>query len=301
MTRLRVSVPASIANLGPGFDCLAAAIELTNAISFETTPGGCDVSIEGEGEGRLPLDASNLVLRAAALAFERAGEQLPGLRVRGVNRIPPKSGLGSSAAAIIAGLCAANALLGEIFSKLDLLRMACDLEGHADNAAAALFGGLSIISADSREILVRQIPIPPMTVVVVLPDLDLTTAAMRAAVPHQVSLHDAVFNLGRGMLTVEALRLGDYELLGQAMVDHLHEPHRRAFIPNYDKVVASARQAGAAAVVLSGAGPSLVAFSPQGHAAIAASMLEAFQQVGIQSRSFLQQISSRGVQVERLA
>ncbi|MBI4772303.1 MAG: homoserine kinase [Chloroflexi bacterium] len=277
MKKVSVTVPASTANLGAGFDCLSLALGLRNTVALWEINQGLEIDVEGEGEDQVPLDTTNLVVRAAEKVFGKVNKRPTGLRVHAVNGIPLGSGMGSSAAAIVGGLAAANALVEGGLSRDDLLRLAYEMEGHPDNAAAALFGGLALVSANAEELLVRSLQIPPLKVAIALPEVRLSTAEARAALPGQVPLKDAVFNLGHALFTVQALASADNALLRWAVSDRLHQPYRKKLIPGYDTVVAEARKAGAAAVALSGAGPSLVAFSADKHGEIASAMKAAFE------------------------
>lgn len=297
MKKVSVSVPASTANLGAGFDCLALALSLRNTVELWEITQGLEIDVEGEGEARVPLDTTNLVVRAAEKVFEKVGKRPTGLRIHEVNQVPLGSGMGSSAATVVGGLAAANALIDGGLSRDDLLRLAYELEGHPDNAAAALFGGLTLVSATAEELLVRSLPVPAMKVVIALPDVRLSTADARAALPEQVPLKDAVFNIGRAVFTVQALTTGDFELLRWAVADKLHQPYRRKLIPGYEAVVAEARKAGAVAVALSGAGPSLMAFASDKHWDIAAAMKAAFEANGVACRTFALPVDRQGVQV----
>jgi homoserine kinase len=186
MRRVIVSVPASTANLGAGFDCLALALNLRNTVTVvDWGEGhGLDLEIEGEGAGSLPRDDDNLLARALRRLFDEVGRRPEGrLSLHAHNRIPLGSGLGSSAATIVAGLAAANALVGEPLGHAALLRLATEMEGHPDNAAAALSGGLALVSATGDEVMARTLRTPPLRVVVALPALHLSTAEARAALP----------------------------------------------------------------------------------------------------------------------
>ena len=300
MRKVSVSAPASTANLGAGFDCLALALGLRNTVELWEISAGLEIDVEGEGEGRVPLDSTNLILRAAEKVFEKVGRRPAGLRLHSVNGIPLGSGMGSSAAAVVGGLAAGNALVDGGLTREGLLRLACDLEGHPDNAAAALFGGLTLVSASAEELLVRSLAIPPLKVVVALPEVRLSTAEARAALPDQVLLKDAVFNIGHALFTVQALASGDEALLRWAVADRLHQPYRKHLIPSYDAVVAEARKAGAAAVALSGAGPSLIAFASGRHGEIASAMKTAFEASGAACRTFVLPVDQQGVQLSAI-
>ena len=253
------------------------------------------MEVSGEGLGALPSGPTNLVARAALRLFERVGRAKPaGLQIRCTNRIPLGSGLGSSAAAVVAGLVGANALLGEPLDKLQLLRLAAEIEGHPDNAAAALLGGLVVVADGGENLMARKIEIPALALAVVVPEFTLPTRAARAALPQQVALPDAVFNLGRTALVVEALRTGDLELLGQAMQDRLHQPYRLKLIPGAEAALAAARQAGAAAAALSGAGPGVVAFGRGSLEPVSQAMLGAFAAAGLPARAWILTVTPQG-------
>jgi homoserine kinase len=292
-----VRVPASSANLGPGFDCLALALDIWNEATFLPVENGLTIEIEGEGKGRLARDRSNLVIRAAAAVYERYKRPMPGLQVRCANQIPMGSGLGSSAATNLLGLLGANALIGSPLSREEILDMAIRLEGHPDNAAAALNGGLAVI-ADQGDCcwLVRRYDLPVLQAVLILPEIDLPTPTARAALPKQVALHDAVYNLGRVGLVIEALRAGDMQLLVAVMDDRLHQPYRLPLISGAAGAIAAARRMGAAAAI-SGAGPSVIAFSREDPASIGKAMVAEFQQAGIRARAFHLQTTNQGAQV----
>lgn len=299
MTSVRVRVPATTANLGPGFDCLGLALDLWNEAEFELGGDGVRVEVAGLGAGRLPLGRENLIAQMALHVFEVTGQALPaGLQIRSLNRIPPGAGLGSSASAVWLGLLGGNALAGSPLKREQLLTLAIQAEGHPDNAAAALYGGLVISASLETGPLVRCVPVPPgLKVALAIPDFELPTHAARRALPAQVPLSAAVFNLGRTALVVEALRSGDLDLLGQVMQDQLHQPYRLKLIPGAQAACEAALQSGAKAVALSGAGPSLVAFAENGHAHIAEAMLAGFQSAGLLAKSVVLDVSARGATI----
>jgi homoserine kinase len=195
----------------------------------------------------------------------------------------------------VGGLAAGNALVQGGLDRPALLRLAHEIEGHPDNVAAAVYGGLVLVSADGAALQAQRVTVPPMRVVIVLPAMRLSTAEARAALPKQVPLGDAVFNVGHALFTVQALASGDEALLHWAVADRLHQPYRQRLIPGFAAVEAAARDAGAAAVALSGAGPSLVAFASDHHEAIAAAMQAAFKAHGLESRAFVLPVAKEGV------
>lgn len=300
MTRVRVRVPATSANLGPGFDCLALALQLHNEVELRFEGSAVQIDVQGEGAGTLPTGAQNLVARAALRAFDVLGRQPDGLRIVAKNRIPLGSGLGSSAAAVLAGLLGANALVDGGMPEADILALATEFEGHADNAAAALSGGLVAVRAMPDEILVRTLAISNLTACVVVPELNVPTSVMRTALPPQVPMTAAVINQASSVLLVEALRDGNFELLSAAAVDQLHEPYRLDRIRGAVGAVQAGYRAGAAAVVLSGAGPGLLAIAPAQHQSIGQAMADAFEQAGVTSRTFILPIDRHGAQIDEI-
>jgi homoserine kinase len=242
------------------------------------------VSAEGLGADALPRDGRNLVARSFRRLCEEAGVPAPsGLRIHCDIRVPTSSGLGSSSTAIAAGLLGANALLGRPFDRDHVLGLAAAMEGHPDNVAAALLGGLTIVVQKKDRLLTKKILVPEVHVALAVPDLPFSTDAARAELPTEVTMADAVFNLQRTPLVVEALRTADLELLSQVMDDRLHQASRLKRIPGGRAAWLAAQTAGAAAVAVSGSGPSLIAFVGLATDAtrIARAMAEAFAAEGV--------------------
>jgi homoserine kinase len=297
MKAVVVKAPASTANLGPGFDCLGLALNLCNTLEMSPAEQGVQVAIDGEGAETLPRGARNLMVRAARRVFNSVGRSPHGLCLRVKNEIPLSSGLGSSAASIVAGMVAANAMADGKLSREELLRLAAEMEGHPDNAAASLYGGLNLVTTVSGTPLARQAQVADFKLVVALPQVQISTKAMRRVLPRQVPLRDAVFNVGRALLTVEALRNADFQLLEVAMVDRLHQTQRLRFIPGGEAAMTAARKAGASAVALSGAGPALVAFAPDRHERIARAMARTFKGAGLEVATYILEIDRQGARL----
>jgi homoserine kinase len=293
-----VSIPATTANLGPGFDCLGLALDLRNRIIFEEIPDGLTVSIVGEGQDTIPGDGSNLVVRAAERYFRLVGRWPTGLAVRMENQIPVSSGLGSSAAAALGGLLAADGLVAGKLSPDKLLSLATEIEGHPDNVVPAFYGGLTLINSDASGLFVERIAVPEMKLVTVLPEFNLSTTEARAALPKIVPMDDAIFNASHLGLLIWALAEGDYEKLTIAMQDRLHQPYRVPLIPGMQDAFAAAREAGASAVALSGAGPGAIALARDRHEAIAKAMIGAFAGAGLASRQWILRVDRMGSQVD---
>jgi len=259
--RVTVRVPATTANLGPGFDTLGLALSLYDELEVTALPGaGVSVEVEGVGAGEVPTDASNLVVRAIAHAFAAAGEPLPGLALVARNAIPHGRGLGSSAAAIVAGIMAAKGLLEGVV-ELDserVLALATELEGHPDNVAPAILGGLTIAwtapeGPHAKKLMVHR-GVSPL--VAVPAEATMSTKVARTLQPEAVPHQDAVFNVSRSALLVAALTQSP-ELLLQATEDKLHQSYRAKAMPETDQLIAVLRANGLAAVV-SGAGPAIL-------------------------------------------
>ncbi|HEX6919196.1 MAG TPA: homoserine kinase [Actinomycetes bacterium] len=260
-----VSVPATSANLGPGFDALGLALALRDEVTVRVVTGpGVRVEVTGEGAADVPRDASHLVVRAMTAAFERLGEQPPGVSLHCVNRIPHGRGLGSSAAAVVAGVLAARALADRGAARMDdaaVLRLADELEGHPDNAAACLLGGLTIAWRDDSGVHATRLdPSPEVAATVFVPEAALSTETARGMLPAVVPHADAAHAAGRAALLVDALTRRP-DLLLAATEDRLHQTYRAAAMPATLDLVRRLRERGVAAVV-SGAGPSVLALTP---------------------------------------
>lgn len=282
--RLIVEVPATTANLGAGYDCLGLALELVNRTELEPLPGSggrIELVVEGEGAGDLPADRSNRFIHALEMGLRRSGDELPadlGWSLKMRNEVPLARGLGSSTTATVGGLVAANALLGRVLTAADLLAMAAEIENHADNAAAALMGGLVVVDGRSGSPLALRFDAPAaLRCVLFIPDRQLSTDAMRACLPESVPLADAAANLGRVALGVAGLAQGRLEVLDRLTRDTLHEPYRARLYPELPDLIHAAREAGALGACLSGAGSTVVAFSdsPGAADAIGLAMLAA--------------------------
>ena len=237
MERVYIRVPATTANLGSGLT-LSGCLGVYNDFELELTQDGSwTAEIAGEGSADLPRDETNLVLRSARFLFDRAGVAIEGLKVRISNRIPLARGLGSSATAIVAGLVGANALLDGVFSDDEILAMASFLEGHPDNVAPACLGGIVVSFATEGGLWTQRIAPPAeLHVVLVVPEFHLSTEAARAALPQQVPLQDAVFNVGRAAFLACALGRV-FDGLSFAMEDRLHQPYRKSLVPGMEEVL----------------------------------------------------------------
>ena len=263
---VRVAVPATSANLGPGYDALGLALDLHDELTAEVTDGDLEVTVEGEGAGTLALDETHLVVRSMWAGFAAMGVTPPGIRLHCRNAIPHSRGLGSSSAAIIGGIGLARALLTDGETRLpddDLVALGADLEGHADNVAPAVLGGFVIAGREADRWYAVRAPVDPrVRVVVFIPPFSLSTELARGLIPESVPHVDAADDAGRAALLVAALG-GLPEHLLAATRDYLHQSYRRPAMPDSLALVDELRADGVAAVV-SGAGPTVLAFVVDG-------------------------------------
>lgn len=312
MKRVKVRVPATTANLGPGFDVLALALRLYNTVEMEVGSGKSEkklqIDIVGEGEDNLPRDRRNIVYRAAKLVFDRFHFAPRTLHIKLVNRIPLASGLGSSAAARIGGLVSANRLCGGRLSREELLNLAAEIEGHADNVSAAMVGGLTVSCISSpkgrkgKKIeIVKLDPPGNLSCVVCIPNFQIMTSRARKILPRTVKFEQAVFTSSRVAMLLAALIRKRYELLGMAMEDRLHQPYRRRLVKGMEVVFEEALRAGALGVSLSGAGPSILAFTasspPSCAEKVGKAMRKAFAKHKVESRYLVLGIDKQGTKI----
>ena len=237
MTLVRVKAPATTANLGPGYDCLGLALDVWNTIEVEVPDGGDSVvEVTGEGAGELATGRDNLVYRSMEFLFKDAGQEMPPLRIKCENAIPLARGMGSSAAAIAGGLVAANAMCSEDYTTNDLLEMAATIEGHPDNVAAAVMGGMQLVimdeTEDDRRLYTVPVNVPPeLHAVVFVPDVRISTEDARAVLPETVSVADAVHNMGRVGLLVVGMATNHPEYLAIATQDRLPVSYTHQTLP----------------------------------------------------------------------
>jgi len=292
---IKIIIPATTANLGPGFDTLGAAVKLYNEIHISSGPAQC-IAVEGEGAGVLPTDKSNIVWQSMTKIL---GKKYPfgSLRIRLINRIPLSAGLGSSAAARLGGLLAAYAVTGKKYTPAELLAIGVRLEGHPDNIVPALVGGICA-AVDGPSISFVRLNPPPLQAVICQPAFELPTKEARRVLPRQVPIEDAVYNISRTALFMAAITARRYDCLPIAMDDCLHQPYRKKLIVGLDEVFAAARKKGAYGAAISGAGPSVIALTNRSTAAaVGKAMQAAWKKRSIASRVFILDFDLRGARV----
>lgn len=297
--KVRVRVPGTSANCGPGFDCLGVACTIYN--DFELTlleEPGVRIQATGESAEKIPCDESNVVWQAIQLLLRRAGldGKYVGAEIKMHNEVPLSRGLGSSATAIVGGLKAANIFLDNLFSDAELLDMATEMEGHPDNVAPAIYGGFTIsIVQDGKPQCLHFLPELDMKLVVVIPDFYLATKEARAVLPKEIKMQDAVYNIGRAAMLTAAICKGDKEYLSHVFEDALHQPYRAKLIPGMYEVFKAAKAAGAYGASMSGAGPCLIAFTPGAVAeAVGKAMVAEFANHGVKGQAVLLDIDTKG-------
>ena len=301
-----VDVPATTANIGPGFDCLGAALALNNRFELRVIEGGperFDLIIEGSEGSHLRGGPDNLVYRSAQRVWREAGEEPVALEARVQLAVPPARGLGSSATAIVAGLIGANALVGEPLSREKLLELAIDIEGHPDNVVPSLVGGLCLTAraASHRWRVVRCEWDSRVKAVVAIPGIRLSTSEARRAMPRSIPIPDAVINLGALTLLLQGLRTGNGDLIADGLHDRIHEPYRWGLIQGGRAVREAALAAGAWGCVISGAGPTLLALTSEATAAaVSEAMVETWQQQGVSSHGAVLDLQMGGSHWETL-
>ncbi len=302
-----VEVPATTANIGPGFDCLGAALRLDNHFELRVIEGGgerFELIIEGPEGAHLRGGPDNLVYRSAQRVWREAGLDPVALEARVQLAVPPARGLGSSATAIVAGLIGANALVGEPLSREKLLELAIDIEGHPDNVVPSLLGGLCLTAraASHRWRVVRCEWSEAVKAVVAIPTIRLSTSEARRAMPRSIPISDAVMNLGALTLLLQGLRTGNGDLIADGMHDRIHEPYRWGLIQGGRSVREAAMEAGAWGCVISGAGPSLLALASDSCAqAVGEAMTRAWDAEGVSSHSAVLDLQERGSSWKPLA
>ncbi|HEX5848671.1 MAG TPA: homoserine kinase [Rubrobacter sp.] len=295
---ISVRVPATSANLGPAYDAVGLALSLSMRVGLERSPSP-EIEIRGTGASLIPRGPAHPAYRAARFVAEIVGESDAHFRLVQENHIPPTRGLGGSAAALVGGAVAANELFGGQIAPPDLLNIVCELDGHPDNAAPALLGGLVIGTLTPAGVSAVRLDPKDLKVVVAVPDFAVSTTAARSALPESVSHRDAVFNVGRSGLLLGALATGEYGLLRVAMQDRLHQPYRAHLIPGLEEVIEAALAEGAHGACLSGSGPTVLAFAPENRAAkIGSAMQTAFEKQAVETKAWVLDVDLAGARVE---
>ncbi len=284
----RIRVPATTANLGAGFDCIGAALNIYNEFTFtpiDTTD--LVIAVQGLEAARVHTDGNNLAYQSFVKLYERIDRVSPTIQLEIKLGVPLARGLGSSATAIVGGLLGANAVAGNPLSSAEVMDLAIEMEGHPDNVVPALIGGCRLAATSARGWAIADIPWHDLVVpVVAIPNFELSTAEARSVLPAQYSRADAIFNTAHLGLLVRGLATGNPEWLSAALADRLHQPYRQQLIPGYADVERAVIDAGGYGMVISGAGPTLLALAAAERAeAVASAMTTAWSAHQIQAQA----------------
>ena len=257
---IHIKIPATSANMGPGFDSIGVALELYNHLWVEAIPQGLKIEVKRKQEIEIPVDESNLIYQTMKYFYDQKGLEMPGVHLIQEDYIPMVRGLGSSAACIVGGLIAANELAGRPCDKEELAQMAAKLEGHPDNSNPAIFGSMVVGALDEEKMMHVRLALPEdLVFATMVPSFPVSTAKARGVLPVGYSRGEVVFNVSRGALLVASIMSGKLENLSMAMEDKIHQPYRSQLIPNMDEIFQKAKTFGALASYLSGAGSTLMA------------------------------------------
>ena len=302
--RAVVRVPGTSANCGPGFDCLGVATTIYNYLDLTLLKSNkIIVESKGAGADNIPRGRRNLTWQAIRRLLQEVGreDEFKGAIIRMKNNVPISRGLGSSSTAIVAGLTAANEILGSPLDKNGLLKLATELEGHPDNVAPAIFGGFTVSVMDKGEVQTFSfMPRIKLKLIVTVPDFELSTRLARKVLPKNISMKDAIFNISRASMLIAALVEGKEDLLPLAFDDALHQPYRKKLVPGMTEVFEAAKSAGARGAAISGAGSCLIAFTSAHDGLedkIATAMVEAFKIHGVTSKALILNVDKHGAQV----
>ncbi len=294
-----IKVPATTANLGAGFDCIGVALSLYNQFHFSPTDSPTKMTVKGFGAKSISLGEDNLLYRAFSQLYKRIGKKVPPVEITVKMNVPPARGLGSSATAIVGGLLAANHFASYPLSPQQLLDLAIEIEGHPDNVAPAMLGGCILCVGEKSER--HFVPIEchdSICFVVAIPDFELSTSQARAVLPKSLSYQQAVFNIAHLGLLIKALETGKPEWLKEALKDKLHQPYRQSLIRGYERVSKAVAAAGGYGMVISGAGPTLLALChPSQVSAVMEAMETAWSKEGVKAVVKCLQVDREGAQM----
>lgn len=295
-----VTVPATTANLGAGFDCIGAALTLGNEFKFTClNVGKTQITVTGTEAARVDTDENNLLYQAFLKLYQYIEQTPPPVKIEIKLGVPLARGLGSSATAIVGGLVGANVLAGEPLSQSQVMDLAISMEGHPDNVVPALIGGCRLAATGADRWEICDIPWHESIVpVVAIPDFELSTKEARSVLPTEVSRADAIFNIAHLGLLLRGLETGKQSWLQASLQDKLHQPYRKSLIQGYDAVSDAAIIAGAYGMVISGAGPTLLALTDTAHALdVVAAMAQAWQKLGVNAQVRSLAIDTHGARI----
>ena len=300
---ITVRVPATSANCGAGFDVLGVALNIYNELTLTLTDDSeLNISVEGQGADSVPKDEQNVVWKSVRFLLKKAGAEdcFSGGRLVMKNAVPLSRGLGSSAAAIVCGLKAANVIVGNHFNRGELLNIATEIEGHPDNVAPAIYGGFTVNVTEKTKVhCFTFLPKIRLKFVVAIPDFHLPTREAREILPQNFTRDDAVYNIGHAAMLVAGLMNGSERFISLGLNDVMHQQYREKLVPGLANVIVAAKDAGALGAVLSGAGPAVIAYcgSRTNTNAIADAMKETFAANGITADTSILGVDTHGAHI----
>ncbi len=296
MYKVKITLPAAVTNLGPGLNSLGLALGLYTTVEISRrNDEALVVETEGEGAGRYGMGLRHPVALAMMRVFQKQERTVLGLTVKISNHIPINSGLGAEAAFWVAGVIGANNMLGAVYNRAQILEITAQVSGMPTQTVTSILGGLTTSLMNGDSLTYRALPTAGFMAIVALPELDAYDVTK--VKPERVPLYDALYNLSRTPLLVEALRAGDLKLLAQVLDDRLHMPYVKSHVTGYDHVAEMARRAGAQVVTLCGDGPAMIAFADNNHKKIATTMEVAFENAGVRARTWVVSVDTQGVVV----
>jgi homoserine kinase len=296
MQKIKIKLPATLTNLGPGLNSLGLAVSLYTTVEItRRNDEMLVVETAGEGAGRYGIGLRHPTALAIMRVFQREERAVLGVTIKVNNQIPLDSGMGAEAAFWVAGVIGANNLLGAGYSRETILEIAARISDWPEQTATTILGGLTASMIQGENLVYRSLPVQALNVVIVLPELERYREAASRGRPERVPIHDALYNLSRLPLLVDALRAGDLRMIGQTLDDRLHLPYLKPHITGYDHAAEMARRAGASAVGLTGDGPAIVAFCEQNPKMVATMMELAFENSGVKARSWVLSVDRQGV------
>ncbi len=294
----KVTVPGSTSNLGSGFDTFGLALRIYLQVTVEETDGELVIETYGAGAEDLPADRNNLVFRAMERLCDQAGAAVPAVELSMRNDIPLSRGLGSSGAAIIAGLVCGRELAASRISDEELLKLATELEGHAENVAASLFGGLTVNCVTEQQVISHKVAADEaLQVVLMIPRIAISTNAARKVLPANIPHSNAVFNIQRSALLAHAFLTRDYDALRTAMQDKIHQPYRQSLIPGYEQFEQTAYDYGALGFCISGSGSTMLCFSQKNTAPLTRALRHKALEQNLDMAVRVTQVENRGAEV----
>ncbi len=297
---VKVQVPASTANIGPGFDILGLALTLYNTVEIELlSEPTLEIEYTGEGKEYIPIDSSNMIYKSIQRVFSSVNKPLNGLKIKIDNKIPLMGGLGSSSSAIVSGIVAGNALLDNPLTKMDMLKLAVAEDGHPDNVTPALFGGFTLSYRD-QEKKPSMIPLTfpsEIHIVTVSPDFHVSTQSAREAMPANYPLKVVTENTTRLIRLIRSLEQGQWDDLQSLLDDEFHQPYRFPLVPGLKKACKKAYQSGAIGAFISGSGPSLALFCNDNRENVAQSVVEVFTQEGLEAKVRFLKVDLEGAKI----